>query len=708
MAGEIDSKSIRTVPPAANRPGHRSGTGQPDPAEQSANKTPSNTPRPPAKEAVPVKETARPADTGSSQAQPRTGLDSLAKTLQQANLEAGKSYLAQVERVVTAESILQEKATSGNEMIQAIVRIASTRLLIETRIALSAGDTLWVKAADGNRLTVAPARIQPSDRVGNTALAALLSQHMPRQQQITRAMDSIIGSLSTKGTPGITPNSLNQALHIALALPNLKLGARQAADAASLIVNTLLKGTLVPLSLARPGQHETLSPDSTPGSVNSLSADRINRLHNSLKSAINSVLKSVNAAESRGKVVGLTMDTRNALTAIATPAPAIKSPATGTPGSIPLPSGETLSRWPELTRQLGQLENAVKSLAEMTQSATGRPGTPAGAPVSAQTARLMDSMIGRISTSSTETPSPGSQPPGSAVPANIAAQMAKVESLSRQVGNQLEKMIVSEATKSLLTRSGTTLESGMGKLAQRSHTNQPVTGALFNQDIKTSLLALLDSMTRDNEPLRPPGTPVNALLNAGTSEELLVNPFDFPRFVQPHAGREQQHYKVELTVAEALRQLAGAINRIQFNQLNSLYQSQTQTTDTQQVQTWLFDLPVLSDSQKTDLLQLRLDKGTPKDETTRKKLGSQWKITLGFDFDSLGAIQIELRYRQNELDSIIRAHSANTLKLINQELRHFREQLTNLGIKVRDIECKHGIPRRKSAPIEHRLVDIRT
>ncbi|PIE42890.1 MAG: hypothetical protein CSA50_08130 [Gammaproteobacteria bacterium] len=726
MAGGVDSNTTRATPqPGAGRLPNSQSTSLPHTLTASSSNQTHNTSLIEAKAAT--NPSTRSNDATQTAPPSHTKLDTLAKTIEQANLEVGKSYLAQVEKVIDAEAAGQAKAAARNEVLQAIVRIDAARLLIETNIKLSAGDALWVKAVKDNQLAVSAANIQPA--ASRATLAALLSQHMPRQQLVTQAINSLIGSVSTKETPGISPNSLNQALQLVLSIPNPKLGVQQAADASSLVVSTLLKGSLVPLALKQSNQQQP-SPLQIPasqanqtgqsisqGASGRLPEANIDQLHKSLRSAINRVINRVNASESQGKVVGLTADIRNALTSIgkptatppvtATMTAAAKSTANGISGSISPQSGDTLSRWPELTRQLGQLEKAVKTLTEMTQSATSRPG----APVSAATAKLLDSLIKTIATSTTASTSRNPLAT-TAIPANILAQVAKVEACSQQVTGLLEKVIASEATKSLLTRSGAALESTIGKLAQISHFSKIPTGPLLNtlanQDIKANLLRLLNTLTQHTEPLRPPGNPGNSLLNAGVSEELLINPFDFPRFAQTQAGKKQQHYKVDLTVAEALRQLAGALNRIQFNQLNSLYQSQTQTTDTQQVQTWLFDLPVISDSQKTDLLQLRLDKETPQNESIRKKLGSQWKITLGFDFESLGAIQIELRYRQNGLDSMIWAHSSTTLKLINQELKHFREQLSGLGIEVNDIECRHGIPKRKSAPIEHRLVDIRT
>ncbi|MCB0385809.1 MAG: flagellar hook-length control protein FliK, partial [Bdellovibrionales bacterium] len=384
-----------------------------------------------------------------------------------------------------------------------------------------------------------------------------------------------------------------------------------------------------------------------------------------------------------------------------------------------------------------QLNAAVtKLVAAVQQQVQGRPDATSQSPQTgmASTARMLDQITNTLLKALPDGAaklSPASSPQSAAtwitakLPASLQTDTSEFLRQSQGFITEIEKSLAGEVVKSVIQRSGVLTESNLRQVilsqGESAISSRQAQNILW-QDLKANLVPLLKILTQSNIPsfgqdaitklgLLPfpssTETAPNPSLIASTNPDLLASPFDFPRFVHFQPVKAD-HKPLEITAGEMLKQLAGALNRVHFNQLNSLYQAQTQSTDTQQVQTWLFDLPVVVDNRETQALQLRLDKETPKDEAKRKKLGSQWKITLGFEFESLGPIQIELRLSKNQLDSHIWARDAKTLRLINQEIPHFRKNLGELGIEVKDILCQHGIPKRKPGPIEHRLVDVHT
>ncbi len=704
----------------------------------------------------PAQRTTSPSPTGSvhptpnvpqQSARPETAALSadLVKNLQQAGLEPGRSYLAQVETIVGSRS---QEATA----MQAILRISTAnRFLVETHVPLKAGDAVWVKAAENNQLLVR-LRDNATTPIDRATLAKLISEIMPRQQTLTHTLNSLITGITQNQLRGFSQSALNLVVKLIADLPNLQLSAGQSAEAAKLATAMIVKGNLMPRALqSLAGQ----SPANPAGPINQASSAQTgahpaqgtsgkvpDNFAAAVQRSLTTLLKNTATSESREGVIKLTPDLRNALTSLAD--------RMGAPKAGPSPQNSLKA----ILGAANQLNAAIRELAMTTRQHLTAPSAqlPATSPKPALIAQTLqksiDSALKPLQSLSTldigsrtgvaGTPSHSATPispvltslSGKAlqgIPANLLPAVANTAQASLQLAIALDKSISTEVVKSMVQRSGGVTEATLRQMALgESHTlatktqtsSPPLPG-----DMKTNLLQLMRALDLLSRPPPHPGAladstasgataatsgvVANPAVLGATNPELMATPFDFPKFASAQASRAR-HYQVDLTVGEALRQLAGALNRIQFNQLNSLYQAQTQTTDTAQVQTWLFDLPVVVDGKQTEPLQLRLEKETPRKEAAKKKLGSQWKITLGFDFAPMGPIQVELRFRNNALDSTIWARDASTLRLIHQEVPKFRQQLLDLGVDVKDIACQRGMPRRASGPIEHRLVDIHT
>ena len=231
-------------------------------------------------------------------------------------------------------------------------------------------------------------------------------------------------------------------------------------------------------------------------------------------------------------------------------------------------------------------------------------------------------------------------------------------------------------------------------------------------DLKGTLLGLIKTLSQGLQ--AEDQTASKPLAGSATQDnlQLLANPLAFPRPMLPPAMLKANAMlaEEELSTGQILRLLAGLLHRIQFNQLNSLHQTASNSSDNVTTQSWMFDLPILNNStQQFDFFQLRMDRekhhapqGGPEEKTK-----TQWKVALSFNFDGLGQINIHLRLLPPTATSVIWATQANTLQLLKKHAEHLRERLGLLGLTLQDIQYQEGAPATESRPIQASIVDTR-
>lgn len=224
-------------------------------------------------------------------------------------------------------------------------------------------------------------------------------------------------------------------------------------------------------------------------------------------------------------------------------------------------------------------------------------------------------------------------------------------------------------------------------------------------DLKSTMSQLIDSLNAIYA-AKHSATGQAPRFIAESDPALLVNPFNFPSAL---AGTKLSHSSDrDLTVGDLLKRLAGALNRIQFQQLNSLYQAQSASTDTTTIQTWQMELPFLSSQNQIDSIQLRIDEEKQKgDDNEDAEKASKWKLALTFDLEDLGPIFIQVNLTPPTISSTIWAENQTTLKLINQEAHNLRESFSELGLTVEDITCRQGQPNMKKTRLDQQIVDIK-
>lgn len=200
-------------------------------------------------------------------------------------------------------------------------------------------------------------------------------------------------------------------------------------------------------------------------------------------------------------------------------------------------------------------------------------------------------------------------------------------------------------------------------------------------------------------------TEINGLLEPN----LLKQPFDFPRMDNSILKAQALMADQELSTGQLLKLMAAMINRIQFNQANSLYQAQT-APDQSIAQSWNIELPYVHANQ-TQAVQVRIDQRTGReqtkehDEQAKKK---QWTIQLAFNLDIIGPMHIRAELAPPSVTAQVWVANKNAKALIEREKSKLIDRLEQAGLKVETPKCHIGKPSQEvDARIKQGLVDTR-
>jgi hypothetical protein len=228
------------------------------------------------------------------------------------------------------------------------------------------------------------------------------------------------------------------------------------------------------------------------------------------------------------------------------------------------------------------------------------------------------------------------------------------------------------------------------------------------QDLKAALIGFsqLISLSQSGNAQAP--KILESMQGQVLEPDLLTSPFNFPR-IQTEASAKAQALLAdqELSTGQLLKILAGMINRIQFNQLNSLYQSQNSDGNT--LQSWFLELPVAGSNQQVTTFDIRLDQEknpSAGHDNESENQALQWKLTLSFDLENLGAMYIQVSLRPPDISSIIWADKDMTYQLAQSEIKTFKSKLSDLGLDVGDIICQKGLPPQQATKLTQSLVDV--
>lgn len=138
---------------------------------------------------------------------------------------------------------------------------------------------------------------------------------------------------------------------------------------------------------------------------------------------------------------------------------------------------------------------------------------------------------------------------------------------------------------------------------------------------------------------------------------------------------------------ETQQQLESGLARIQFNQLQSLQQSEGQ-----QRPNWLLELPVRQPDGQINTLQLEIQRD--RDEDNEAQRPAIWTISLSFELHTLGAIRAGLTLvGENQIGVSLWADKASTVELFEQHKAGLQQAMEDVGLMVSRVGCQQGRPK---------------
>ncbi|GGC75163.1 hypothetical protein GCM10011362_24670 [Marinobacter halophilus] len=191
------------------------------------------------------------------------------------------------------------------------------------------------------------------------------------------------------------------------------------------------------------------------------------------------------------------------------------------------------------------------------------------------------------------------------------------------------------------------------------------------------------------------------------SHDLMQAPLQFP---QPSSAQPQGSSEAT-SVGQTLRLLAGMLNRITVNQLHSqVLTARAGAEPGTPTNTLLIELPWVTPQQEPRIAQLRLEQYRHDEETPGRRERSaisEWRLSLSMDLDQAGPLHFDVSFRYPSVSAQVWAEKQSTLRQVHQELPLLRQSLTDLGLEVKDLDCRRGSPQQTQTRLEHRLVDTK-
>ncbi|KZZ59499.1 hypothetical protein A3762_00525 [Oleiphilus sp. HI0125] len=217
-------------------------------------------------------------------------------------------------------------------------------------------------------------------------------------------------------------------------------------------------------------------------------------------------------------------------------------------------------------------------------------------------------------------------------------------------------------------------------------------------DIKASLQSLAFGISQSSNTPKPSTSQTENLSSEprlyGLSEnQLFTKAFDFPKLDNSTLKAQAILADQELSTGQLLRLLAGMINRIQFNQVNSLYQAQT-SNEPGFIQAWNIELPYTHQS-NIETLQLRIEQHEQKQEQHQhphKNKEKAWIIKLQFNLEGIGPLHVRATLNPPHVKTEFWAKNQKSLQLIKSEENLFKAQLKKADLNIDSASYYLGAP----------------
>jgi len=175
-----------------------------------------------------------------------------------------------------------------------------------------------------------------------------------------------------------------------------------------------------------------------------------------------------------------------------------------------------------------------------------------------------------------------------------------------------------------------------------------------------------------------------------------------PTQATAHAGSQELSHMAAKAGMDTSQQLESGLARIQFNQLHSLQQS-----DSQHKPSWLLEIPIRQSEGRVDTLQLEIQRDREGDGQDKRAI---WTVSLSFELKELGAVRAGLTLvGEKQVGVNLWTDQASTAELFNQHMDRLRAGMQEAGLYVNRVGVQQGIPK---SPPSHKpfsdngLVDV--
>jgi len=266
-----------------------------------------------------------------------------------------------------------------------------------------------------------------------------------------------------------------------------------------------------------------------------------------------------------------------------------------------------------------------------------------------------------------------------------------IEKALRQSGTFLEKRnrIVQESTKQQNTK--TSVEPTLHK-DLKANLNRVLATALYNlAKINTTKPSTTTTTTTSTTTGSNPTTGTEKSspglarqLSGNTSasgNNLIQNIRNQLSSFKGASARADFMPELEKITKEVLKNVQSAIFRSQLGQLTNLRPESAP-------QQWVFELPVMN-NKEIDLFFVQFKEHETKDDDEKGKKG--WSLILQFDIFPLGKIRAMLTWAENKVNIKFLAEQRATVDLVNNELKHFQNILSDQGLKFEELSVEHTL-----------------
>jgi hypothetical protein len=264
-----------------------------------------------------------------------------------------------------------------------------------------------------------------------------------------------------------------------------------------------------------------------------------------------------------------------------------------------------------------------------------------------------------------------------------------------------EQMQDASALRQAIKDSGSFFESRLPRAPANAPAEPEIPRALLTTDIKAQITALLGAIRT----LAPNALAVSrAQPQLGADEFVYSHKPGAPHASAPPASGEKDGEAADSVLTQLGKLLQAGLARIQLNQLDSASARQINTDAQAPIPTWVVEMP-LRTPYGADQLQLRIEQRPHKREGRTRQ---QWSVHIALDLHAAGKLAATLNIVEKSVAATLWAEHEQTHRAVRDEMDYLRAGLESVGVKVTEMQCRHGVPPTRSSALTQRLVDVHT